>query len=308
MASNHSRPAVAPAVPAVSLRRQVLSRRWQELRRFVRYKPLGAAGAAVVLIMIFMAFFGSYVAPYDPIEMSFPERLQAPNAKHWFGTDLFGRDILSNIIAGANNSVTVAFVAVAIGTGIGAIWGVTSGYMGGRFDLISQRLIDIKQSIPTLAVALVIVASLGSSQMNVVIAIAIGLISSTVRVVRSQAISVRHTTFIDASVSIGASTPRIVLVHVLPNCLAPYLIVATTALGAAILTEASLSFLGVGVPPPTPSWGRMLSGLGRDFLTSAPWMSLAPGLALTIVVLAFNLFGDAVRDILDPRLRGSGRR
>ncbi len=258
--------------------------------------------------MLFLSVFGAYLTPYTPIDMDFGDKLQSPRADHWLGTDLYGRDVLSNIIGGAKISIYVGFASVIIGTGIGAVWGLISGYMGGRFDLISQRLIDIKQSIPTLALALVIVASLGSSLNNIVIAISIGLISTSVRVVRSSAISIRNMTYVDAANCIGASWIRIVFRHVLPNSMAPYLIVATGALGSAILTEASLSFLGVGVPPPHPSWGRMLSGLGREYLLIAPWLSLAPGIAIIVVVLAFNLLGDAMRDVLDPRLRGLGRR
>ena len=215
---------------------------------------------------------------------------------------------MSNIIGGARISVYVGFVSVILGTGFGAIWGLTSGYAGGKFDLLSQRLIDILQSIPTLALALVIVASLGSSLNNIVFAISIGLIATSARVVRASAIVIRNLDYIQAAVAMGASWPRIVFRHVMPNSFAPYLIIATAGLGVAILQEASLSFLGVGVPPPHPSWGRMLSGLGRDYFLIAPWMSLAPGLAIVIVVMAFNFFGDALRDVLDPRLRGGGRR
>ena len=278
------------------------------LRRFVLYKPLGAVGAAVVLGMLFLSVFGNFLTPYNPIDMDFSARLESPNASHLFGADLYGRDVLSNIIGGARISVYVGFVSVILGTGFGAIWGLTSGYAGGKFDLLSQRLIDILQSIPTLALALVIVASLGSSLNNIVFAISIGLIATSARVVRASAIVIRNLDYIQAAVAMGASWPRIVFRHVLPNSFAPYLIIATAGLGVAILQEASLSFLGVGVPPPHPSWGRMLSGLGRDYFLIAPWMSLAPGLAIVIVVMAFNFFGDALRDILDPRLRGGGRR
>ncbi|MCI0798560.1 MAG: ABC transporter permease [Chloroflexi bacterium] len=286
--------------------------RWASQRawlwRFVLYKPLGAVGAAVVLGMLFLSVFGNFLTPYNPIDMDFSARLESPNASHPFGADLYGRDVLSNIIGGARISVYVGFVSVILGTGFGAIWGLTSGYAGGKFDLLSQRLIDILQSIPTLALALVIVASLGSSLNNIVFAISIGLIATSARVVRASAIVIRNLDYIQAAVAMGASWQRIVFRHVMPNSFAPYLIIATAGLGVAILQEASLSFLGVGVPPPHPSWGRMLSGLGRDYFLIAPWMSLAPGLAIVIVVMAFNFFGDALRDVLDPRLRGGGRR
>ncbi len=280
----------------------------RKLWRFIVNKPLGAAGAAIVLGMLFLAVFGAYLTPYNPIDMSFSERLESPHPGHILGTDPYGRDVFSNIIGGAKISIYVGFTAVILGTGFGGVWGLVSGYSGGRFDLISQRLIDILQSIPTLALALVIVASLGSSLNNVVIAISIGLIAIAARVVRGSAISVRNMNYVEAAICSGASRKRVVFRHVMPNCIPPYLVVATAALGIAILQEASLSFLGVGVPPPHPSWGRMLSGIGRDYLMIAPWLSLAPGMAIMIVVMAFNLFGDALRDVLDPRLRGTGRR
>ena len=261
-----------------------------------------------MFLMLFLSIFGSFVTPYNPIDMDFLARLESPNLRHPLGTDLFGRDVLSNIIGGAKISIYVGFVSVILGTGFGAVWGLTSGYAGGKFDMYSQRLIDILQSIPTLALALVIVASLGSSLNNIIVAISIGLIATSARVVRASAISIRNMDYIAAAISTGAGWRRIVFRHVLPNSLPPYLVVATAGLGIAILQEASLSFLGVGVPPPHPSWGRMLSGMGRDYLTIAPWLSLAPGIAIVVVVLAFNLVGDAFRDMFDPRLRGSGRR
>ncbi len=301
-----------PRAPAVStsLLRQPgrLQPYWQWVRRFIVHKPLGAAGAGIVLVMFFVSAFGPLLTPYNPIDMNFLVRLESPSVTHLLGTDLYGRDVLSNIIGGAKISVYVGFVSVIFGTGFGAVWGLVSGYQGGRFDLISQRFVDVLQSIPTLALALVIVASLGSSLNNIVIAISIGLIATSARVVRASAIVIRNMNYVDAAICLGASWPRIVFRHVMPNCMAPYLVVSTAALGGAILAEASLSFLGVGVPPPHPSWGRMLSGIGRDYFMIAPWMSLAPGMAIVIVVMAFNLFGDAIRDVLDPRLRGSERR
>ena len=279
-------------------------RRIRWLSRFLMNKPLGAVGAAIVVFTFFMGAFGPFLTPYNPIDMDFSAKLKSPSGSHPIGTDLYGRDVLSNIIGGAKISIYVGFASVIIGTGLGAVWGLTSGYAGGKYDLFSQRLIDILQSIPTLALALMIVASLGSSLNNIVIAISIGLIATSARVVRSSALVIRNMDYILAAVAMGASWRRIVFSHVMPNSFAPYLIVATAALGGAILQEASLSFLGVGVPPPHPSWGRMLAGIGRDYFLIAPWLSLAPGLAIVTVVLAFNLFGDALRDVLDPRLRG----
>ena len=294
--------------PVLVLPQPQWARRLRWLKRFLLNKPLGAVGAGIVLAMFFLSAFGPFLTPYNPIDMDFFAKLESPRTTHPLGTDLYGRDVLSNIIGGAKISLYVGFVSVVIGTGFGAVWGLTSGFTGGRYDLLSQRLIDILQSIPTLALALVIVASLGSSLNNIVIAISIGLIATSARVVRGSAIVIRNMDYILAATAMGASWRRIVFTHVMPNSFAPYLIVATAALGGAILQEASLSFLGVGVPPPHPSWGRMLSGIGRDYFLIAPWMSLAPGIAIVVVVMAFNLFGDALRDILDPRLRGSERR
>jgi peptide/nickel transport system permease protein len=288
----------------------------ENLFRFCRNKPFGAAGGLIVLFVILLAIIAFiegltgiyFFSPHDPLYMNFFKKFGAPTAEHWFGNDEFGRDLLSMIISGAKISVYVGFVSVAVGTGIGAFWGLISAYLGGWFDLISQRFVDIMQSIPTLALALVIIASLGSSLNNIVLAISIGLIGGSVRVVRSQALTIRNTTYVESAYSIGSNWARIVFRHILPNCIPPYLIIATGSLAAAILAEASLSFLGVGIPPPHSSWGRMLAGQGRHYLTVYPWISFVPGLAMTLTVLAFNMFGDALRDILDPRLRGSERR
>ncbi|MBI4340443.1 MAG: ABC transporter permease [Chloroflexi bacterium] len=297
------------AVPTGFIGWSLKGRRYRKsLWRFLRAKPLGAIGLLVIVLTLMVAAFGNVVRPYDPIQMNFLERLEGPSAKHWFGTDPFGRDVFSSILGGARVSIYVGFASVTLGAGLGGIWGIASGYLGGKFDLVSQRLVDVKQSIPTLALALAVVATFGNSLNMVVLAISLGALGGAVRVVRSQAITVRHTTFIDAARALGSTDLRIILRHVLPNCVAPWIIVFSAGLGGAILAEASLSYLGVGVPPPHPSWGRMLSGLGREYLMAAPWLSFAPGLAIMVVVLAFNLFGDALRDVLDPKLRGSGRR
>ena len=296
--------------------------------RFCRNKPFGAVGGLIVFAVVLIAGI-SYIEElinkwfidasqgeeyfkiinrHDPLYMNIFQKFDSPSWTYWLGTDEFGRDLLSMTVSGSQISVYVGFVSVIIGTGIGAFWGLISAYLGGWFDLISQRFVDIMQSIPTLAFALVIIASFGSSLNNVVLAISIGLIGGSVRVVRAQALSIRNTTYIESAYSIGANWARIVFRHIMPNCIAPYLIIATGSLAAAILSEASLSFLGVGVPPPDPSWGRMSAGQGRHYLTVYPWLSFVPGLVMTVVVLAFNMFGDALRDILDPRLRGSERR
>lgn len=278
---------------------------WPKLLRFMREKPLGAAGLLIILFLVTVAVFATAIAPYDPLTMDFSVPQHPPSWAHPMGTDTFGRDILSNIIVGARISMGVAFLAVLLGTLIGAAWGLASGYLGGRVDMISQRLIDILQGFPSIVLALLMVASLGPSLQTVIIAISVTLIPVSTRVVRGVAINTKETTYVEAAVAIGASTPRIMLRHVAPNCIAPYIIVVSGSLATAILTEASLGFLGLGVPPPTPTWGQLLSGLGRDALLFAPWVGIFPGVAIFVLVMAFNLFGDALRDVLDPRLRGS---
>ena len=283
-----------------------LGRVGRALLRFGRYKPLGAASGLVVFVIVLAALFAPWVATHDPLKMSVSERFQGYSSRHLMGTDNWGRDVFSNVVHGARISVSVGFLAVFLGTGLGALWGLVSGYAGGWFDLLTQRLVDMLQGLPTLVLALVLVAALGASVTNTVLAIAFTLLPLGARVVRATAISVKENTYVDAARAIGASPLRVALRHVCPQCMAPYLIVVSTTLGTAILMEASLSFLGVGVPPPEPSWGRMLSGVGRDFLLRAPWISFFPGLAISLTVLGFNLLGDALRDVWDPRLRGTG--
>lgn len=273
---------------------------------FVRHKPVGAASGIVVLAVVLAALFAPWVATHDPLKMSVSERFQSGSLRHLMGTDNWGRDVFSNVVHGARISISVGFLAVLLGTGLGALWGLVSGYAGGWFDLLTQRLVDMLQGLPTLVLALVLVAALGASTANTVFAIAFALLPLGARVVRATAISVKENSYVDAARALGASPVRVALRHVSPQCIAPYLIVASTTLGTAILMEASLSFLGVGVPPPHPSWGRMLSGVGRDFLLRAPWISFFPGLAISVTVLGFNLLGDALRDVGDPKLRGTG--
>ena len=291
-----------------TLPHRLLVRPGKGLVRFARAKPLGAVGGLVMLGMLLMALLADAISPYDPLFMAFTDRLQAPSLRHPMGTDNFGRDILSNVIHGARISVYVSFISVALGTGLGLLWGLASGYIGGRVDLLSQRLVDILLALPPLVLAMALMSALGTSVVNTIIAISISFVPITARVVRASAISTKEMTYVEAARAIGAPPHRIALLHVFPHCVAPYLIVATTSLGTAILLEASLSFLGVGIPPPAPSWGRMLAGLGRLYITEAPWMSVFPGLAITVVVLGFNLLGDALRDVWDPRLRGSAPR
>ena len=228
-----------------------------------------------------------------------------PNEKHYFGTDQIGRDTLSRVIYGGRSSLTVAAAAVLFGTTTGALWGLASGYLGGRFDIISQRLIEFLQSFPDLILAMAIAMALGAGTGTVIVAIAITRIPFGGRVIRSVVLSLKEMSYVESARSLGASKLRIMLKHILPQCMAPFLILATTHLGVAIIIEASLGFLGVGIPPPTPTWGNMLADSLNAGLIPPWWLVLFPGLAITITVLAFNLLGDGIRDRLDPRLRGS---
>jgi peptide/nickel transport system permease protein len=274
--------------------------------RFARRKPLGALGSLIVLGMLVVAIFAPWIAPYNP--EAFIEggsaRLQPPSLRFPMGTDNLGRDILSRVIYGARLSLLVALVSTFCGTGIGAMIALLTAYWGGTWDLMAQRFMDILWAFPSLVIAMVIVAVLGRSTTNVIIAIAIVVIPSAARVVRSAVLVVKETEYVQAAQAVGASQWRIMLRYIAPNCMAPYLVIATASLGGAIITEASLSFLGLGIPPPAPSWGRDLFGSAQKFAELAPWMPIMPGIAMSLTVYGFNLFGDAIRDILDPRLRG----
>jgi peptide/nickel transport system permease protein len=266
-------------------------------------KPLGTASAVIILLLILVACLAAVVSPYDPLTVSEAERLQPPNWIHPMGTDNLGRDILSRVIYGSRISLWVGMLSVMIATGIGVVIGTVSAFAGGTVDLIVQRFIDAIQSIPGLILALVMVVVLGPSTTTAITAIAIVNIPAQARVVRGAVLSVTKDTYINAAQAIGCSDVRIMLAHILPNIVAPVIVLASVLFGNAIIIEASLSFLGLGTPPPTPSWGGMLSGAGRQFMERVPTLALFPGLAISIAVLAFNLFGDMLRDILDPRLR-----
>lgn len=272
--------------------------------RFCRRKPLGALGGLLILTMVVAAVLAPLV-PADPLEQHATERLKPPGAAHWFGTDEAGRDIFSRVIWGSRTSLEVGAIAVAVGTAGGTLIGLLSGYLGGRVDMAVQRLMDALMAFPALVLAMIIAAMFGRNISLVMVAIGIVLIPGTNRVVRGAVLGVKHHPFIDAARVLGASDARVLAVHVFPNVLPSILILATAALGNAILIESSLSFVGLGTPPPQPSWGRMLSGAGRLYFETAPWMAVAPGMAITLAVLGFNLLGDALRDVWDPRLRGS---
>ena len=276
---------------------------WSATVDFARRRPLGAIGALIVIVMLAVAVAAPLIAPYDPVAVDFAAMLSKPSAKHWLGTDAFGRDVLSRLIFGSQTALLVGFGSALLGATIGAILGVGSAYFGGRIDLYTQRLMDIFLSFPLIILALAIVAILGNKLPNVIMAITIPMIPRCALVIRSSALAIREMPYVDAARAAGFGHTRIILRHMLPNVMAPYLIMVTAFLGQAILLEASLSFLGLGVQEPTASWGLMLRGAAVDFAESAPWMAVFPGLAISLAVFAFNLFGDSLRDALDPKLR-----
>ncbi|MGB7181435.1 MAG: ABC transporter permease [Burkholderiaceae bacterium] len=273
------------------------------LFQWVRKQPLGAAGGLIVLLMIFAGAFAPWLTSYDPTANDFSAMHQAPGAEHWLGTDQFGRDLLSRIMYGARTALIVGFVSAFVGATLGLVLGVASAYFGGRFDLIFQRVMDVFMAFPLIIMALAVVSIFGAGLQNVIIAITIPFIPRCARVVRSSALAIREVPYIDAARAMGFSDARIILRHMVPNVMAPYLILITAFVGQAILLEASLSYLGLGVQEPTPAWGLMLQGGAEEYAESAPWIAVFPGLAITLGVFGFNLFGDAVRDTLDPKLR-----
>ena len=275
------------------------------LRTFARRSPLSAFWGCIAAAILVMAIAAPVLAPYEPLKSDFRAMSKPPNERHYFGTDQIGRDNLSLVIYGSRTSLTVAFGAVLFGTTLGALWGLASGYFGGRFDLVSQRIIEFLQSFPDLILAMAIAMALGAGIGTVIVAIAITRIPFGGRVIRSVVLSLKETSYVEAARGLGASHLRIMMRHILPQCVAPYLILATTHLGVAIIIEAALGFLGVGVPPPTPTWGNMLADSLNAGLVPPWWLVLFPGLAITLTVLAFNLLGDGIRDVLDPRLRGA---
>jgi peptide/nickel transport system permease protein len=270
---------------------------------FCRRNPLGAVGAVVVLVMLVMAAGAEVLTGYDPTANDFGAMLSPPDATHWLGTDEFGRDLFTRIVYGARTALQVGFVSASVGATVGLVLGVASAYFGGWFDLVFQRVMDVLMAFPLIILALAVVAIFGTGAINVIIAITIPVIPRCARVVRSSALAIRQMPYIDAARAAAFGHWRIIVRHMVPNVMAPYLIVLTATVGQAILTEASLSYLGLGVQEPVPAWGLMLRGGAQEYAESAPWVAIFPGLAITLAVFAFNLFGDAIRDELDPKLK-----
>ena len=282
----------------------VQTKPWLEVSlQLTRQYPLGAFGGVIVVVMIFMAVFANVLTPYDPEENAFEFMLTAPNLEYWMGTDQFGRDILTRLIYGSRTALLVGFSCAFIGAIVGLVLGVASAYFGGRFDLIFQRVMDVFMAFPLIITAMAIVSIFGTGTQNVIIAITIPFIPRCARVVRSSALAIREIPYIDAARALGYSHTRIILRHMTPNVMAPFLIMISAFVGQAILLEASLSYLGLGVQEPTPAWGLMLQGGAEEYAESAPWVAIWPGVAISLAVFGFNLFGDALRDALDPKLR-----
>jgi peptide/nickel transport system permease protein len=273
--------------------------------RLLRDKPLGTFGGIVLLLFVVVGVFAPWIAPYDFNEIAPLDRMQGPSWAHWFGTDNLGRDVLSRCIYGAQLSVIIGCSAAALATLISAVIGIVSGYFGGKVDMAVQRFVDAWMSFPDLIVLIVVVSVLGPGMPQIIFTLGLLLGIGGSRIVRSAVVSVREHMYVHAAQSIGAGTLRILWKHVLPNVMAPIIVLFTTRVGSVILAESGLSFLGLGVPPPAPTWGSMLSGSGRTYMFQGPWLALAPGLCLTVVVYATNVFGDALRDLLDPRMRGT---
>ena len=298
--------AIAPSPRSDAADLEALLRRNTPLRRtldFFRRKPLGTIGLAIVVIFMLAGIFANAIAPFDPEENDFASMMVAPGLPHILGTDQFGRDIFSRLVFGARTAMIVGFGAAVGGGIIGMVLGVTSAYFGGWFDLVLQRIFDILMAFPLIILALAVVSVFGTGVFNVVIAITIPLIPRCGRVVRASALAVREVPYVDAARALGFGHARIVLCHMMPNVLAPFLILLSAFVGQAILAEASLSYLGLGVQEPVAAWGLMLQGSAEDYATTAPWIAIFPGLAIVLTVLGASLFGDALRDAIDPKLR-----
>ncbi len=302
MAASGATGAVVPAAAARPAGRPGVM---TTLGRFCRKKPLGAAGAGVMLVMALTAVLADPLSTHDPIATSATDTLARPSTAHWLGADHLGRDIYSRIVHGARVSLIVGIASTVLGSALGGVIGLLSGYFGGKTDLITQRVMDILQGLPLLVLALVMSAALGPSIPNVVIAISVPILPRAARVIRASVLAIREFQYVEAARAIGIPHLRIAFRHVLPNTVGPFIVLCTAQLGSAILVEATLSFLGLGVPEPYPSWGRMLSVSAAEYAQKAPHLVLFPGVAISLAVFGSNLLGDALRDTLDPRLRGA---
>jgi peptide/nickel transport system permease protein len=301
-------PVVAEAgIPLVRTapERHLWASAWMMVARFCKKQPLGAAGGVIILLMVVTAVFADLLATYDPIATDAANTLARPSAEHWLGSDHLGRDIYSRIVHGARVSLIVGVLSTLAGSVLGGLIGLLSAYFGGKTDLIAQRLLDILQGLPLLVLALVMSAALGPSIHNVIIAISVPIVPRAARVIRASVLSIREMQYVEAARALGLRHLRIAFRHILPNTMGPFIVLATAQLGSAILVEAALSFLGLGVPEPYPSWGRMLSVSAAEYAQKAPWLVLFPGIAISLAVFGSNLLGDALRDTLDPRLRGA---
>ncbi len=274
----------------------------EPIRRFIRTSRIGTVSACFLLFLVLIALFADQVAPYHPLEANFAALRQPPSPAHWLGTDNLGRDVLSRLIHGARVSLFVAIVSTVIGKLIGLAWGVLTAYLGGYFDLINQRIIDVLLAFPGIILAMLLLAALGGGLGTVILAITVLSVAGTVRVIRSVALAVKEMAYVEAARAVGASSTRIMVRHVTPQCLAPLLVLFSASLGGAIFAEAALSFLGLGIPQPMPSWGNMLGGVLADQFRPKWWLVVFPGVTITLTILAFNLVGDALRDYLDPKL------
>jgi ABC-type dipeptide/oligopeptide/nickel transport system permease subunit len=297
--------AQARTVASLDGRTEALPERMQAgagaIRRFWRSAPLGLLAAVFLLGMGLVAVFAPQLAPYSPLDTDYLATQAPPTPEHLLGTDHLGRDVLSRIIYGTRVTLSVSLASVGLGAALGMIWGVASGYSGSRFDMVSQRLVEVLMSFPTLILAMLLLVSLGAGLLTVVVAIGISQVPLATRITRSVVLATKETAYVEAARCIGASPTRIMIRHIALQCLAPLLVIATVNLGAAIFAEASLSFLGVGVPPPTPSWGNMLGGVLAQSFDPPWWLVIFPGLAIAATIMATNLFGDGLRDVLDPR-------
>jgi peptide/nickel transport system permease protein len=295
---------VVDTVELAAPRMLASGRRWSAAARFVRRQPLGAAGVVLVAALLATGLLADVLATHDPVRTS-SHVLVGPGGDFWLGTDNLGRDLYSRVVHGARISLAIGIASTLVGAVLGGLIGLVSGYVGGTTDLLAQRVMDIMQALPILILALVLAASLGPSLPNAVVAISIPIIPRAARLIRASVLAIRELAYVEAARALGVRHPRVAFRHILPNTMGPFIVLVTAQLGGSILVEAALSFLGLGIPEPYPSWGRMLSIAAAEYAEKAPWLVIWPGLAISLAVFGTNLLGDALRDTLDPRLRGS---